>query len=175
LETFKFISENWRDLVSVFAVVIATISSIAAFKSASSAEKSALLAEAQQKLIMVQSISTSLQEICHGVYIAKETKKSLDFAYGELAIWTGQVGSSRLKLANSETEKRVSELLPLEKIALEKLLQIDSLSKLSMVELISEQVNFEAFSQSVARSNMLLNQELNEVMQTISSYRNKNI
>ncbi|EGS73997.1 hypothetical protein VCBJG01_3106 [Vibrio cholerae BJG-01] len=42
-----------------------------------------------------------------------------------------------------------------------------------MIELISEQVNYEAFNQSVVQANMLLNQELREVMQTVSNYRNK--
>lgn len=173
MENLKIIIENWKDLVSILAIVVATLSSAASFKSASSAEKSANLAESQQKLILVQSISSSLQAVCHGVNIAKETKKSLDFAYSELAVWTGQVGGSRVHLANSQTDKRVSDLYPLKNIALEKLSQITSFPTLPMIELISEQVNYEAFNMSVAEANMLLNQELSEVMQTISNYRNK--
>ncbi|ENY7810624.1 hypothetical protein ACFMNL_004681, partial [Vibrio parahaemolyticus] len=78
-----------------------------------------------------------------------------------------------MTLANSQTEKRVSDLYPLENIALEKLSQITTFPTLPMIELISEQVNYEAFNQSVVQANMLLNQELSEVMQTISNYRNK--
>ncbi|EOW9476842.1 hypothetical protein [Vibrio cholerae] len=173
LDVLKIIIENWKDLVSILAVVVATLSSVASFRSASSAAKSANLAESQQKLILVQSISSSLQAICHGVNVAKETKKSLDVAYSELAIWTGQIGGSRVALANSQTEKRVSDLYPLENIALEKLSQITTFPTLPMIELISEQVNYEAFNQSVVQANMLLNQELREVMQTVSNYRNK--
>lgn len=173
LEISKIIHENWKDILSIFAVVVAILSSIASFKSSSSAAKSASLAEYQQKLILLQSISSSLQAVCHGVNVAKETKKSLDFAYRELAVWTGQVEGSRVSLAKSQTEKRVSDLYPLEKIALEKLSQITSFPTLTMVDLISDQVKYEAFNQSVAKANMLLNQELSEVMQTISNYRKK--
>ena len=173
MESLKIVIENWKDLVSILAVVVATLSSVASFKSASSAAKSANLAESQQKLILVQSISSSLQAVCHGVNIAKETKKSLDFAYSELAVWTGQVGGSRVHLANSQTDKRMSDLYPLKDIALEKLSQITSFPTLPMIELISEQVNYEAFNMCVTEANMLLNQELSEVMQTISNYRNK--
>ncbi|WP_421282376.1 hypothetical protein [Aeromonas veronii] len=173
LETINFFIENWKDAISILALAVAIISAVAALKSASAAEKSDQLAENQQKLIIVQSISSSLQAICHGVYVAKEMKKSLDFSYVELAVWTGQVGSSRFNLAKSKIEERVSELLPLEDIALEKLSQIASLSNLSMVALISEQANYEVFNQSVARENMFLNKELNDVMQAINTFRSK--
>lgn len=42
-----------------------------------------------------------------------------------------------------------------------------------MVALISEQANYEVFNQSVARENMFLNKELNDVMQAINTFRSK--
>ena len=173
MEFLKAIIQYRTDLVSIIAIFVAAFSSVASFRSASSAAKSANLAESQQKLILIQSISSSLQAVCHGVNIAKETKKSLDFAYLELAVLTGNVGSSRLPLANSQTESRVSDLYPLQMIALEKLSQITTFPTLSLIELISEQVTYDAFNQSVAQANILLNQELSEVMKTISNHRNK--
>ncbi|GGK50046.1 hypothetical protein [Aliivibrio fischeri] len=171
----ELVIEHWSQVISLLAVVAAFLSSCAAFMSAFSAKKSANLAESQQKLLLIQSISNSLQSICSGVNLAKETKTTIDFAYAELAVFCGQVGGSRQIVANKQTEERVNDLLPLEDIALNKLALISSFSSLTISQLIIEQASYEAFNQQVASSWSLLNQELGDVMRSLEIHRKKAI
>ncbi|EKF9663295.1 hypothetical protein O1C66_003571 [Vibrio cholerae] len=165
--------EQWDRVIGILAVVAAFMSALAAFKSASTAKKSIDVAESQQKLILIQSISNSLQSVCSNVNVAKETKTTLDFAYRDLAIFYGQLGGSRQALSNRLTEQRIEELLPLERIAVDKLASISSFSALTLSELIVEQVNCEAFNQKTLRANLLLNQELSDVIRQVEAQRPK--
>ncbi|EGQ8195750.1 hypothetical protein [Vibrio parahaemolyticus] len=175
MKFIELLLANWSQIISLLAVIAAFLSSIAAFMSAFSAKKSANLAESQQKLVLVQAISNSLQSICNGVSLAKETKTTIDFAYAELAVFCGQVGGSRQAMVNKQTEQRVKDLLPLEDIALEKLASISSFSSLTISQLIIEQASYEAFNQQVSRSSSLLNQELADVMRSLEMHRAKAI